>query len=51
MPAPDFYASRRQLRRSRVQDALGLPRDGVNVELHRNRLLEQLANAADNPVR
>ena len=50
MPAPDFYASRRQLRRSRVQDALGLPRDGVNVELHRNRLLEQLANAADNPV-
>ena len=50
MPAPDFNVSRRQLRRSRVQDALGLPRDGVNVELHRNRLLEQLANAADNPV-
>jgi len=50
MPVPDFHASRRQLRRSRIQDALGLRRDGVNVELHRNRLLEQLANAADNPV-
>ena len=50
MPAPDFNVSRRQLRRSRVQDALGLPREGVNVELHRNRLLEQLAGAADKPV-
>lgn len=50
MPTPDFFLSRRQLRRSRLQDALGMPRAGVNVDLHRNRLLEQLAEAADNPV-
>ena len=51
MPPPDFLLSRRQLRRSRLQDALGLPREGVNVGRHRNRLLEQLVIAADNPVR
>lgn len=50
MPPPDFLLSRRQLRRSRLLDALRLPRDGVNVALHRNRLLEQLARASDNPV-
>jgi superfamily II DNA/RNA helicase len=50
MPPPDFSASRRQLRRSRLQDALGLEREGVNVTLHRNRLIEQLAIAADNPA-
>lgn len=47
MPAPDFLLSRRQLRRVRVQDALGLERQGVNARLHRDRLLERLAIAAD----
>ena len=50
MATPDFLLSRRQLRRSRLQDALGLPRDGVNVNLHRNRLVEELVVAADSPV-
>lgn len=50
MVAPDFLLSRRQLRRSRLQDALGLLREGVNVGRHRDRLLEQLARAADEPV-
>ena len=49
MPAPDFARSRRDLRRSRLEDALGLPRE-VNVQLHRDRLLERLAVNADNPV-
>ena len=50
MSAPDFLLSLRMLRRSRLQDALGLPRDGLNVALHRNRLLERLVVAADSPV-
>lgn len=50
MPGPDFPLSRRQLRRARIQDALGLEREGVNVPLHRNRLLERLAAAADEHV-
>lgn len=50
MPTPDFFQSRRQLRRSRLQDALGLPREGVNIELHRNRLIEPLVIAADSPI-
>jgi hypothetical protein len=49
MPAPDFLEARRQLRRSRLEDALGLQRS-VNVDLYRNRLLEPLAIAADDPV-
>lgn len=49
MPTPDFLLSRRQLRRVRVQDALGLERVGVNARLHRDRLLERLAIAADEP--
>src|ERR1035438_978658 len=49
MPAPDFLEARRQLRRSRLEDALGLGRS-VNVDLYRNRLLEPLATAADDPV-
>jgi hypothetical protein len=49
MPAPDFLEARRQLRRSRLEDALGLQRS-VNVDLYRNRLLEPLAMAADDPV-
>lgn len=49
MAPPDFLLSRRQLRRVRVQDALGLEREGVNVRLHRDRLLERLAVAADEP--
>lgn len=50
MPSPDFLYSRRQLRRSRLQDVLGLTRGAVDIRLHRNRLLEQLAAAADNPT-
>ena len=49
MASPDFLLSRRQLRRVRAQDALGLEREGVNVRLHRDRLLERLAEAADSP--
>ncbi len=46
MVAPDFFLSRRQLRRARIQEALGLPRQ-VNVTMHRNRLLERLVLASD----
>jgi hypothetical protein len=43
MPIPDWAESRRQLRRARIQDALGMQREGVNVWRHRDRLLERLA--------
>ncbi len=43
MPVPDFARSRRQLRRARIQDALSMPREGVNLRLERDRLLERLA--------
>ena len=46
MAAPDFLEARRQLRRSRLEDALGL-KHSVNVNLYRNRLLEPLAMAAE----
>ena len=50
MPAPDFLQSRRQLRRARVQSALALPHKGVNLRLHRDRLIERLVGYADQPV-
>jgi hypothetical protein len=52
VPAADFFAvSRRQLRRARIQDVVTVEREGVNVGLHRNRLLEPLAiESADTSI-
>lgn len=43
---PDFEKARRQLRRARIQDALGIQRS-LDVEKYRNLLLERLPAAAD----
>jgi len=50
VPASDYFSvARRQLRRARVEDALGLDRT-VASGRHRDRLLERLAEAADAPL-
>ena len=49
MPTPDVSRARRQLRRARIQDALGLER-GPNVIRYRNQLIELVARAAASPV-
>jgi hypothetical protein len=49
MPTPDFAKARRQLRRARIQDALGLERS-AQVRKHRDILIESLVVAAASPV-
>ena len=48
---PDYAKSRRQLRRSRIQDALRLERGRIDVQLHRDRLLQILGELATRPDR